>query len=266
MVTTFNAGDMVNVTWQITVPHDGYFRISIAEKAAKNVTMADFPDPPFTNATQCSLDLAAVMKGPHDNVLMDGIDPTSTGQMVKLPNKPCDACTLQVIQVMKDHGPPNCIYYHCADIKVLAAGATGGAGSGAAGATGGAGAGAAGSSGMGAAGAAAGSGGSPAAGSGGMKGTGGAPVTGGASGGSSGGVGMGVPVQGAGPGMTTGTGGVGAPSGGFTGTGGMPMTTSTKKSGCAVAEPGRTGTPATFGLLALGLAALRARRRAKRRG
>jgi hypothetical protein len=129
-VTTVHAGDTIQVELQETINHPGYFRIALAADRAA------FQDPPFTNATACSLDLDAVMTGPHDNVLMDGIAKSSASgsnrhimQDVKLPDQPCDKCTLQVIQVMKDHGPPNCIYYHCADLKILPAdGAAAGSG------------------------------------------------------------------------------------------------------------------------------------------
>ncbi len=49
--------------------------------------------------------------------------------MITLPNEPCPACTLQLIQVMQDKPPwgdGNDIYYQCADL-VIEAGAGGAA-------------------------------------------------------------------------------------------------------------------------------------------
>jgi hypothetical protein len=127
-VTTVHVGDVVSVQWQTTVPHLGYFRIALAKNRD------EFVDPQFIDPVKCSLDMAAVASGAHDNVLMDGILYSATKQDITIPDMPCDKCTLQVLQVMKDHGPPNCIYYHCADLKIVAAGsdaAPGSAGGGA---------------------------------------------------------------------------------------------------------------------------------------
>jgi hypothetical protein len=119
-VTTVHVGDVVSVQWQTTVPHLGYFRISLAENRD------DLVDPRFDDPVQCSYDMASVPSGAHDNVLMDGIEYSATMQDITIPDMPCDKCTLQVIQVMKSHGPPNCIYYHCADLKILASDRGGG--------------------------------------------------------------------------------------------------------------------------------------------
>src|SRR3954469_7121016 len=146
-VTTVHVGDPLHVEWMTTVPHDGYFRISLAKDRSA------FTEPHFADANACSFDADSMKTGAHDNVLMDGIDATATSQDLTVPDMPCDKCTLQVIQVMKDHGPPNCVYYHCADLQILGAA---GAGTGGAGGDAGAGAGA---GGMGTAGAGAGAGG-----------------------------------------------------------------------------------------------------------
>ncbi len=135
-VTTFHAGDTVSVQWQEEIYHPGYFRIALAPVAAKDATSTDFPDPPLTDAVACNYDKAAVPTGAHDNVLADGLFMTDTQlannrslmQDVTLPNQPCDHCTLQVVQVMEGHGPPNCFYFHCADITILPADGSAGAG------------------------------------------------------------------------------------------------------------------------------------------
>jgi hypothetical protein len=160
-ITTVHAGDTIQVELQETIYHPGYFRIALAENRA------DLKDPPLTNDTTCSLDLASVPSGAHDNVLLDGIAKTSDSfgsnrhimQDVKLPATPCEKCTLQVIQVMKDHGPPNCFYWHCADLKILPADGSGSSGAGgvAGAAAGGSGAAGAGGAGGGLAGSSAGS-------------------------------------------------------------------------------------------------------------
>jgi hypothetical protein len=132
-VTTVHAGDTIKVDIQETIYHPGYFRVALASN------QSDFMDPPLTDMNQCSVDLDSVGTAAHGNVLVDGIAKTdeATGsnrhlmQDVKLPDTPCDDCTLQVMQVMKDHGPPNCFYYHCAKLKILPADGSNTAGSGA---------------------------------------------------------------------------------------------------------------------------------------
>jgi hypothetical protein len=127
-VTTFEAGATVTVKWQETVYHPGYFRISIARTAAADATSTDFPDPPLTDTENCHYDNAAVETKPHGDVLADGLfmasDVSGTNrsleQDVKLPDEPCDHCTLQVVQVMEGHPASSCFYFHCADIKIAA--------------------------------------------------------------------------------------------------------------------------------------------------
>ena len=136
-MTEVRAGDTVLVDIQETIYHPGYFRIALAEKRE------DFAIPPVDNPMSCAFDLDKVPTTPHDNVLLDGLFKVETmsgalrrlKQEVKLPDEPCEKCTLQVIQVMLNHGASSCYYYHCADLKILPAanGAAGASGAAAAG-------------------------------------------------------------------------------------------------------------------------------------
>jgi hypothetical protein len=122
-VTTVTAGDMLMVEFDETVHHPGWFRIALAEDPK------DFEEIEFPNADNCNYDMSKVPTEPHGNVLKDGFGmDTNIGganrkfmEMVKLPDMPCEKCTLQVIQVMADalHAPPGCVYYHCAELKIL---------------------------------------------------------------------------------------------------------------------------------------------------
>jgi Lytic polysaccharide mono-oxygenase, cellulose-degrading len=128
-VTTFQAGEKITVELAETVYHPGYYRISIAPVSAAKATTKEFPDPPLTDPKECFFDKAAVKTSPHDSVIGDGLFMTSenmpTGrslmQEVTLPNEPCEECTLQIVQVMEGHGASSCFYYHCANIKIVAA-------------------------------------------------------------------------------------------------------------------------------------------------
>lgn len=131
-VTTFNAGETITVQWDETIYHPGYFRISLAKVRAKDATTKDFPDPPLTDLQNCHFDRSAVKTVPHDNVLADGLFMATTPegeegasnrklmQAVKLPDEPCENCTLQIVQVMEGHPAASCFYFHCAEIKIVA--------------------------------------------------------------------------------------------------------------------------------------------------
>ncbi len=117
-VTTFTAGEKVKVTWKDAMFfHPGHFRISIAENRSKLVT----PTPVVTNNDCKSVEVQAAPKLP---VVADGLyaGHTTAGtyeQEITIPDMPCDKCTLQLTQFMLQHAP-DCFYYHCADIKIVA--------------------------------------------------------------------------------------------------------------------------------------------------
>jgi MYXO-CTERM domain-containing protein len=141
-VTTFEVGETITLEWTETVPHPGHFRVAFAED--RN----DLKDPELELDGSCNYDESKLPTGAHGNVLADGVFPRSrtgprdaTGKtfstQITLPAEPCEKCTLQLIQFMENH-PPSCIYYHCADVRLVAKGsaarpAPGAAGVGAAG-------------------------------------------------------------------------------------------------------------------------------------
>jgi hypothetical protein len=133
-ITEYQAGETITVRWRETIAHPGHFRISFAENRR------DFVDPLVTsNANQISIS-AAIMDPPVLPVLKDNISPrasvsgagTEFSEQITLPDEPCEKCTLQVIQFMAEHAP-GYFYYHCADIRILAADGEGAGGSGAGG-------------------------------------------------------------------------------------------------------------------------------------
>lgn len=109
-VSTFTAGDTIQVVWDETINHPGHYRISF------DVDGTDFYTPrSFTDADGGL------------NVLVDNIrDAPLPNQRytlsVRLPDTPCTNCTLQVIQMMTDkppYGDGNDIYFQCADLVLL---------------------------------------------------------------------------------------------------------------------------------------------------
>lgn len=105
--TIFTAGQNVEIEWEETINHPGYFRILFSPNAVDD--QADF----------------------DNNILLDNYTDTQNGNdtphsykaVVPLPQQVCDQCTLQLIQVMMDRTPPS-NYYSCSDIQVTAAGDT----------------------------------------------------------------------------------------------------------------------------------------------
>src|SRR5438045_3100980 len=86
-VTTFHAGDMVPITWEITVPHTGFFQVAVAKDRA------DLKDPDLGEDGLCNYSTP-----PSDTsypVIATNIDSSSTSTMIKLPDDlTCDKCTL----------------------------------------------------------------------------------------------------------------------------------------------------------------------------
>lgn len=132
-VTTYHAGETIMVEWTDTIAHPGHFRIALAEDRK------DLKDPDIKQDAQCSYDESLVPKEASGNVLADGVAFRSRNgfnaqagmkftQPVTLPDKPCDNCTLQVMQVMENdiQAISNCYYLHCANIKILPAESTSG--------------------------------------------------------------------------------------------------------------------------------------------
>lgn len=121
VVTTFRPGQTITVEWSETIYHPGHFRIALS------ANRADFIDPAITvNGNQISV-AATIQDPPVAPVLLDGLYPRSNQagsggtvfrQDITLPNEECELCTLQVIQFMAGHGPPNYIYFHCADLRI----------------------------------------------------------------------------------------------------------------------------------------------------
>ena len=124
MVTHLTAGQPLNVMFNETVAHPGFFRISL------NTTGADtFP---AISSTPENPVVAPVLA---DNVLFHASGGGGPRMFtVTVPNVSCAKCTLQLTQFMSDN--PTSGYYQCADVTIDSS-ADGGAGPGSGGASGG---------------------------------------------------------------------------------------------------------------------------------
>jgi len=115
-ITTFAPGETITVTWDETIAHPGWFRISFDDDG----------DDGFINpATIDDLNNSPT-------VLVDDIaNPDGLGtysQEITLPPIECENCTLQLMQVMLDKDPTiwgdNEFYFRCADLVLGMGGGT----------------------------------------------------------------------------------------------------------------------------------------------
>lgn len=117
-ITKVGAGTKLVVRWTETVPHPGHFRIAIAEDRD------DLVDPePVVTDNDCKS--APIQSSPVAPVVADGVADHGSSAVgdtyqeeITIPSTPCEKCTLQVTQFMKQHAP-SCFYYHCAWIKIV---------------------------------------------------------------------------------------------------------------------------------------------------
>lgn len=117
-VTTFQPGATITMTWDETINHPGYFRISF-QPDGTNFRIPDpgagggFPTENLTGMTDAAT---------GSLILADQIPDGTLSRSITLPNMECANCTLQFIQVMTDKPPyttdaaSNDIYFNCADI------------------------------------------------------------------------------------------------------------------------------------------------------
>lgn len=97
---TFAPGQTLDVTFEETINHASHFRIA------------------FSAANDAGFDSGILL----DNIL-DNMGPEVTTQhlfhaRITLPMQTCEACTLQLIQVMTDNPAAPSNYYSCSDIKL----------------------------------------------------------------------------------------------------------------------------------------------------
>lgn len=112
LITRFQPGETIVVSWRETVQHPGHFRIAFDEDGQ------DFSLPGEAPA-------ADVVILADDIADKSGSNGVSYSQEVTLPNVECDRCTLQLIQVMTTAEPPyraSDLYFNCADLVLAAAG------------------------------------------------------------------------------------------------------------------------------------------------
>jgi MYXO-CTERM domain-containing protein len=283
VVTPYMAGETVMIQLHETVFHAGHFRVALGVDGE-----ASLPPAPMTTGTCAS---AVVQEPPVFPILADGelehtqkLNGMQTISVTLPTDVNCENCVLQVIQYMRG-ATMGCFYHHCANISISGGMGSGGMGSGGMSSGGAPSAGAGGTGGQGIGGmsmVSGGMGGTVGQGgvaptTGGASGTGGTLSTGGAGGSSGSSVGGSSGTTSASGGMTTlPMGGRAASTGGSSGTGGMPASGGAAPVNLGRSEPpidegGCSLSPASpksgaallgiAGLLALGLALARRRRR-----
>lgn len=112
-VTTFAPGQVIEVTFDEIIDHPGYYRIAFdpAGEGALAPPVYDGGSRTWSNPAG-----AAVLA---DRIPDAAVGPTRGAVQVTLPDVECQACTLQLIQVMTDKPPfdgGDDFYYQCADL------------------------------------------------------------------------------------------------------------------------------------------------------
>lgn len=132
VVTSYVAGQTIDIEIDETIAHPGHFRVAIALEDPM-----DLPPDPIVTPAQNDMCATAVIQDPTIfPILADGALPDAQGVggpqtlSVTLPEVSCDRCTLQVIQFQSSRSSPPCFHWHCAEIRIPEPGA--GAGSAAA--------------------------------------------------------------------------------------------------------------------------------------
>jgi len=115
-VYTYAPGQTITLSWHEFIDHPGHYRVAFDDAGddgfADPASAADL----FNNAT----------------VMLDGIADESDVHdyevELTLPDVECEACTIQILQVMTDKPPfgdGNDMYYHCIDVRLVADGGDG---------------------------------------------------------------------------------------------------------------------------------------------
>jgi MYXO-CTERM domain-containing protein len=103
-ITVAKVGSLLRVTWEETIDHAGHYELLWSSANDANFTF-------LANGAGTMLNNITDTQG--------GTLPHRYQAMVKLPDTPCDACTLQMKQFMSETNT----YFSCADIRLVPANA-----------------------------------------------------------------------------------------------------------------------------------------------
>lgn len=117
MVTNLQPGSMLPLTITETIPHAGWYRVSIAQNEAALPAMP----------TLQSCGAATINQNPTMPLIADGVFEhtaaftTAQTKQVQLPaGFECNDCVVQIVEVMTQSTAPACYYYHCARVNISA--------------------------------------------------------------------------------------------------------------------------------------------------
>lgn len=120
-VSTYAPGATITVMWSETINHTGWYRIAFQADGENFHLPPGGPNGGFPDVDQTGM----IDNTTSTHVLRDMVADGTSQIDVTLPNIECTNCTLQLIQVMTNGGPPydvSNLYFNCADL-VLAANA-----------------------------------------------------------------------------------------------------------------------------------------------
>ncbi|MEZ4367575.1 MAG: SCE4755 family polysaccharide monooxygenase-like protein [Kofleriaceae bacterium] len=107
-VTTFAPGETITVTWDEPVDHPGHYRISFDDDGDDDFVNPSMPDDDFATTLV--------------DQIVDRVGGGAYSQQVTLPDVECEACTLQLVQIMTTSVPYDSFYWQCADLRLARAG------------------------------------------------------------------------------------------------------------------------------------------------
>jgi hypothetical protein len=100
-VATYTAGELVEVEWEETVDHPGYYRLAISPQGVDGFAEIILED----NIPDIGGEIPLGTTRPYT-------------RMVQMPDRSCSRCSLQLIQAMTENPLAPEYYYSCSDITI----------------------------------------------------------------------------------------------------------------------------------------------------
>jgi predicted carbohydrate-binding protein with CBM5 and CBM33 domain len=118
--TVLTAGSEFEIVWYETVDHPSKYKISFSkdETDTFDVVLMDLEN--YADDSVKPSDIADADRQDKTGAV-NRSDPRKYSYKIKVPNEPCDRCSIQLIQRMFDRDPPS-DYFSCADVKIVEAG------------------------------------------------------------------------------------------------------------------------------------------------
>lgn len=115
--TILKVGQEFEVSWFETIDHPSKYRIAFSKDESDTFDTVLMDPDKYDDDNVKPSDIAE--KQDKDGAV-DRDDPRRYSFKIKIPDEPCERCSIQLIQRMFDRTPPS-DYFSCADIKIVPA-------------------------------------------------------------------------------------------------------------------------------------------------